>query len=115
MLDGTTSLQGSTGVDKGVAVNGEGSVASRAAGHGWRSTTQRAGEGLDIGTVCVLANLDLGSGDGGRDLGRGGVFHEEILGDDAAGGVVGVVTGVSLAGGVVDLFSSVSPDAKVNT
>lgn len=104
VLDGAAPLQGGARVDKGVAIDGEGPAARSGAGDGRRRTAQRAGEGLDVGRAAgVLAGLQLGSGDGGVDLGDGGVGYEKVLGDDAARGVVGIVTSVALGSGVACL------------
>lgn len=63
---------------------------------------------VERGTAVLGEPAVLGAGDGGSDLGRCGVRLEEVLGDDAANCVVGIVARVALAGCVANLFSRVS-------
>ena len=42
---------------------------------------------------------------GGKNLGLGGRRDEEVLGEDAAGGIVWIVAGVTRTGGVADLIT----------
>lgn len=104
MLDGAAPLQGGTGVDKSVAVDGKRPAAGRIAGDRWWSTAQRASEGLHVGGVRALAIPQLGGCDSGVDLGDSGVCYEEVLAEDTACGIVGIVTGVALGSGVVQLL-----------
>lgn len=95
VLDSAAPLQGSTGIHEGVTVNGERPGARRL--HDRRgSTTESASELLHIGTIGgtgLPGSLGYGSLDFcSRDIG-----DKEILGDDAAYGVVGIVARVAFA------------------
>lgn len=105
MLDGAAPLQRGTDVQECVAVDGEG-LLTRATLDSGSSAAESPGEGLNVGAGGLTA-LDLG--DGGSDLSLGGVRLEEVLRNDAASLVVGIVTRVALAGCVADLSSRSVP------
>lgn len=100
MLDRAAPLESGTGVHEGVTVDGEGPVARRAL-NSWGSTAQGAGELLDVGSSGGTRLVGLGNGS--LDLGSRNIRDQEVLGDDAANGISGDVTGVSGASVVIFL------------
>lgn len=100
MLNGAAPLESGSSVHEGGTVDREGPVARRAL-HSWWSTAQGAGELLDIGSGGGTGLVSLGNSS--LDLGSRDIWNKEILGDDAANGIVCDITGVSGASVVICL------------
>lgn len=104
VLNGAAALEGRALVDKGGAVHSEGALGVGIGGDDrGRGAAKGASEGLDVGSGGGLTGRNLG--DGGLDVSRGGGSVEEVLGEDAALGIVGIITSVALGGWVTNLFS----------
>lgn len=120
VLNRAAPLQGGTGVDKGVTVDGERPGARRAL-NSRRSTAECAGELLHIGGRgggrswgrswgCSRGRSRGRKSRGVANLGHGSLYlcsgdvrDKEVLGDDAAHGVIGIVASVALASAVGSL------------